>query len=146
MNRFLATATLMLLISSTSIAYAQQSKSSLIAHPKTTPAYGVLVLRKVAAEVELQKMLSMVSDRHPDVKLKRYEIDVLDREMKRIRMIRKSSTPKLTTTYGMLILHQVAVEVELETLLGRVSEKSPDMINKRVELSILKREIAKVLQ
>lgn len=146
MNRLFAAATLMLIASSVSIAYAQQPAGVMTSDAKTTPAYGTLVLRKAAAEAELQKMLTMITVGHSDVRLKKIELDALTREMERMEMTRESGVPKLTSTYGTLILRQIAVEVELEALLTQVSERHPDVKNKRTELNLLKREIERVLQ
>lgn len=146
MKRFFAAAALLLIASSVSIAYAQQPAGAVAIDAKTTPAYGVLVLRRAAAEAELQKMLTMLREQHPDVGLKKFEVDALTREMERMRVTEESGVPKLTSTYGTLILRQVEVEVELETLLTRLSERHPDVRNKRTELGILRREIEKVLR
>ena len=147
MKYLLASAAFVLIASST-LAHAQQSPSpgSSACDAKTTPAYGVLVLRKADLEAELQMMLARFTEAHPDVRLKKIELDVLEREMKRMETVAQEGLPKFTATYGNLILHQVKVEVELETLMAQLSEQHPDVKNKRAELDILKREIDKVLR
>ena len=145
MNRLFVTAPLVL-IASSPIAYSQQLTASSTCDARTTPAYGALVLRKADTESELQRMLARVTQTHPDVRLKRIELDVLGREMKRMEMAAQADLAKLTSTYGKSILRQVEVEVELETLSSQLSERHPDLINKKAELDILKREIDKVLR
>jgi hypothetical protein len=45
--------------------------------PETTPAYAVLVLRKVAVESELGYLSGTVTSSHPSVKTKRLELQAV---------------------------------------------------------------------
>jgi polysaccharide biosynthesis transport protein len=49
--------------------------------PKTTPAWGSLVQRKAAIESELQRMLTELRPKHPDVLAKQAELDSVKKEM-----------------------------------------------------------------
>ena len=53
---------------------------------------------------------------------------------------------KLSTTFGSLILSKVALEVELNDLLVRLTSEHPDVKKKRIELVVLEREITNVLR
>ena len=48
---------------------------------RLTAAYGELVLRKVAIEVELHHLLGTLTPRHPDVKAKRVELAAVERAL-----------------------------------------------------------------
>jgi hypothetical protein len=95
MKHPLASAAFVLIASST-LAHAQQSPlpGSSAFDAKTTPAYGVLVLRKADLEAELQMMRARFTEAHPDVRLKKIELDVLLREMKRMETAAQESLPK----------------------------------------------------
>ena len=42
----------------------------------------------------MQRMLTRVTETHPDVRLKRIELNVLEREMKRMEMAAQVALPK----------------------------------------------------
>jgi uncharacterized protein involved in exopolysaccharide biosynthesis len=48
---------------------------------RLTAAYGDLLLRKVALEVELHNLLNLFTPQHPDVKLKRAELAAVGRAL-----------------------------------------------------------------
>ena len=48
---------------------------------KLTAGFGNLILRKIAVEVELRKLLDDFTPTHPNVKNKRVELDALEREI-----------------------------------------------------------------
>jgi uncharacterized protein involved in exopolysaccharide biosynthesis len=146
MKRILAAIALTVVASYAVVGYAPQSAEGLSSEPKTTPAYGVLVLHKVAVEAELADLSAAFTSQHPDLQRKRFELRAISREMERMLAIEKSSVPKLSSTYGNLVLRKVALEVELEDMLGSFTLQHPDIKRKRVELAALKREIEKILR
>ena len=146
MKRILAAIALTVVASYAVVGYALQSAEGLSSDPKTTPAYGVLVLRKVAVEAELSDLSAAFLSQHPDVQSKRFELSAVSREMERMLAIEKSSMSKLSSTYGNLILRKVALEVELEDMLGSLTSQNPDIKRKKVELAALEREIEKILR
>jgi uncharacterized protein involved in exopolysaccharide biosynthesis len=127
------------------VGYEPQSAEVLSSAPETTPAYGVLVLRKVAVESELAKLSATLTNTHPDVVSKQYEFRALDREMNKLRAIDRSRASKLSSTVGELILRKVILDVELNDLRSRVTFSHPDLKQKRTELAALEREIQKIL-
>ncbi len=114
--------------------------------PKTTPAYGVLVLRKAAVEAELAHVLEGFKSQHPAVGIKRFELAAVGREMEKMGGLDSSLAPRLSETYGNLILRKVALEVELRGLLGGYKPQHPVVKRKQVELAALEREIEKILR
>ena len=118
MKRFLAALALTVAATFAVVGYTQQSAERLSSDPKATSAYGVLVLRKVAVEAELVDLSGVFASQHPDVESKRFELNAIMLEMEKMQAIEKSRVSKLSDTYGNLILHKVALEVELNHLLG----------------------------
>jgi uncharacterized protein involved in exopolysaccharide biosynthesis len=130
---------------SAGVAVGYQPQTVLSSAPETTPAYGVLVLRKAAVEAEFANLSETVTSTHPSIVSKRFELRVLAREMNKLRAIDASRVPKLSSTFGSLILNKVALEVELNELRGNFTSSHPDVKKKRLELAVLEREIEKLL-
>ena len=114
--------------------------------PKTTPAYGVLALRKAAVEADLADLSSKLTEDSRDVRARRFELSAIGREMERMRKVGRGDVPKLSNTYGALILSKVALEVELDGLLSSFTPEYPEVKRKRVELAALERELADILK
>ena len=146
MKRLFAALALTIAASFVAAGSAPQSAGGLDNEPKATPAYGVLVLRKAAVEAELADLSSKLTDGSMDVRAKRFELNAIGREMERMRNVARDSVPKLTNTYGNLILSKVALEVELNGLLNNYTSEYPAVKKKRVELAALAREIENLLK
>jgi|SRR5215216_1444580 len=146
MKRFLVAITLALGVSSIVAGYKLQSAERLPDAPETTPAYGVLVLRKATVESELVDLSGRLTNQHPSVQSKEFELHAIRIEMNKMRALEKSQVIKLSITFGSLILSKVALEVELNHLLVRLTSEHPDVKKKRTELAVLEREITNVLR
>ncbi|MDX6386069.1 MAG: hypothetical protein QOK48_3642, partial [Blastocatellia bacterium] len=77
---FLAAATLTLAASCAIFAQAASSGFSVSSDAKATPAYEVLVLRKVAVETDLYDLRSRVTSDSETFKAKRFELTFITRE------------------------------------------------------------------
>jgi uncharacterized protein involved in exopolysaccharide biosynthesis len=128
------------------VGYAAQSDKHISSSPETTPAYGVLVLHKVAVESELADLSERLTSEHPSVKRKRFELRAIRIEMSKMRTVEKSRVTKLSSTVGSLILSKVALEVELNDLQGSLTSQHPDVKKKSRDLAALEREIESVLR
>jgi hypothetical protein len=113
---------------------------------KATPAYEVLLLRKVAVETDLYDLRSRVTSDGEAFKAKRFELMAITREMERLQRLEKSVVPKLTGTYGDLILRKLTLELRLNDLRSKVSVDSQDFRRTRTELAILEREMENILK
>jgi len=92
-------------------AYAQQAsvvREQL--NPKTTPAYSLLVLRKVKVQAELETLVAEYSSDWPAAKKLQFELDALKGEMKKLAEIDETQIPKLTNGYGTLLLRRASLE------------------------------------
>jgi len=113
---------------------------------KATPAYEVLLLRKVAVETDLHDLRSRFTSDSEAFKARRFELMAITREMERLQTLEKGVVPKLTGTYGDLILRKVTLEVRLNDLRSKVTAESPDFRRTRTELAILEREMENILK
>ena len=124
---------------------AQSSRPNLARDAKATPAYEVLILRKVAVETDLYDLRTKFTSDSELVKTKRFELTFVTREIDKLQRVEQAVIPKLTAVYGDLLLRRVALEVQLEDLRRRFTSDSPDFTRTRTELAVLDREIAKLL-
>jgi uncharacterized protein involved in exopolysaccharide biosynthesis len=146
MKQLLVAIALAVCTSGVVVGYELQAAEQVWSAPETTPAYGVLILRKAAVDSELADLLGMLTNQHPSVVSKRFELHAIRLEMSKMQAIEKSRVSKMSGTLGSLILNKVALEVELNELLNSLSSQHPDVKKKRFELAALEREIENVLR
>src|SRR5215213_6109275 len=128
------------------VGYQPQSAECFLSGPETTPAYGVLVLRKAVVKSELADLSGRLTHEHPSLHAKRFELRAIGVEMDKMRAIEKSRVSKLSTTFGALVLSKVVLEVELNDLLIRLTPQHPEVTKKTLELAALEREIQNILR
>jgi uncharacterized protein involved in exopolysaccharide biosynthesis len=145
MKKILAALTVLVITSYVVVGYAQESAGSLSNNPHTTAAYEVLVLHKVSVKAELENLSTTFRSANPQLVKKRFELGLLQREMEKMAAIEKSRVPRLSSSYGTLILRKVALEVELDELLRVVKPRHPKALAKDAELVALKREVEKIM-
>ncbi|HEX7955779.1 MAG TPA: hypothetical protein VF508_02495 [Pyrinomonadaceae bacterium] len=125
---------------------ASQSAGDAPRDPKDTPAYAVLVIRKAEVEAELEVLSSMFTGTHPDVRSKRFELDALGFELEEMRATELSRVPKLSETYGRLVVRKAAVGAGLNELPRGFTPGHPEVSKKRAELLALGRELEDLLR
>jgi hypothetical protein len=146
MNRLFSAVALAVVISS-SAAYAQQaSLNPSQIDPKTTPAYSMLIQRKVKVQAELEGLLGEYDGEWPRAKQLKFEFDVLKIEMKKMTEVEESRLSKFTSGYGALILRKVALNAEIQMLLLEEGSDWPEVKQKQRELELLDKEIQKLMR
>jgi hypothetical protein len=128
------------------VGFAPQSDYSSLVNPKMTPAYELLVLRKVNVETELIDLSSQFTSESRQVRTKVFELSVLNREMKRMHRTEREQVPKLSLTYGNLLLRKVDLEVQLNIMRGSFTSEHPAVNRKTAEISFLTSEIEMLLK
>ena len=104
-------------ILSSSAANAQKISVSPSIEPRTTPAYSMLIQRKVKVQAGLESLLEEYSRDWPQAKTLQFELDALKIEMKKMVEVTEEKVSKLTSGYGALILRRVSLDSEIQTLL-----------------------------
>ena len=137
-----------LVVSASGIVVGCEPKPAeyLLNAPETTPAYAVLVLRKAKVEAELSQLSEELTNEHPSLDSKRFELRAIKREMVKMRLVETSRASKLSSAVGNLILSKVGLEIELNDLRARLTPQHPDVTKKRSELAALEREIKNILR
>lgn len=145
MKRFLSAFGLAVIISS-SAAHAQKISNKPQNDPKTTPAYSMLIQRKVKVQAELESLLEEYGSEWPRAKTLQFELDALKSEKRKMAAATEPKVSKLTTGYGSLILQKVALDAEIQTLLLEEGSDWPEVKDKQRELELLDKEIQKVMK
>ena len=145
-KNFLAALTFTVAACSAVFGQTLQSGFAAASDAKATPAYEVLLLRKVAIETDLYDLRSRVTTDSQPFRTKRFELMAITREMDKLQTLDKTVVPKLSNTYGDLILRKVTLEIQLDDLRSKVTTESPDFRRTRFELAILEREIENLLK
>ena len=144
MKRFLSACALLVVLFS-SMAYAQKTSDTPQADPRTTPAYSLLIQRKVKVQAELESLLFQYGADWPNSKTRQLELDALRTEMKKMLEVSESKLSRLTAGYGALILRRVSIDTEIQTLLLEVTDEWPGVKEKQRELELLDKEIQKIM-
>jgi uncharacterized protein involved in exopolysaccharide biosynthesis len=146
MKRFLITIVLSVAASSMVAGSEPQSAPTLSTAAQTTPAYAVLASRKAAVESELALLSASLTSEHPSVQSKRYELHAITVELNKMLDVDPSRPPRLSSSVGHLVLAKVALEVELNELLGNLNSQHPDVEKKRVQLAAVEGALEHLLR
>lgn len=145
MKRFLSACTLAVILSA-SAAYAQKTSDNPQIDPRTTPAYSMLIQRKVKVQAQLEALLEQYSSEWPQAKTLQFEVDALKIEMKKMVEVIEPKVSKLTSGYGTLILRKVSLESEIQTLLLEEGSDWPAVKERQRELELLDKELQKIMK
>ncbi len=142
----LLSAGVLLIIISCSTAFAQTPANALPVDARTTPAYSMLIQRKVKVQAQLESLLSQYDSSWPKAKALQFEVDALKTEMKQMAEVPEPKVAKLTSGYGSLILRKASLTAEIQTLLLEEGSDWPPTIEKQRELELLGKEIQKLMK
>ena len=145
MKRFLSACALAVIVSPSAV-YARKISDSPQTDPRTTPAYSLLIQRKVKVQAELESLLMEYGSDWPRAKTLQLELDALRIEMKRMLEVTEPKLSKLTAGYGTLILRRVSLDTEIQTLLLEEGSDWPGVKEKQRELELLDKEIQKIMK
>jgi uncharacterized protein involved in exopolysaccharide biosynthesis len=145
MKQFFLACSLLIILSS-SVAFAQKTSAGPQVDPRTTPAYSLLIQRKVKVQAELESLVSEYGADWPNSKTRQLELDALRTEMKKMLEVTDEKLSKLTSGYGALILRRVSIDTEIQTLLLEVTADWPGVKEKQRELELLDKEIKKIMK
>jgi hypothetical protein len=126
--------------------FSQVKDSKKIINPTTSsPAYAEVLLRKVELEASLEDLLTEFTNDSPKVKEVRYELELINKEIEKIRTINPNEASKLTLALGKLIVRKVQIEVELWSLLQRYTQEYEDVKRTRKKLTVFENAIKEIL-
>ncbi len=124
--------------------YAQNPLTNKESDPRTTPAYSLLIERRVQVQARLETLLSEYTSDWPASKKLQAEFDALKLEMKKMSEMDRLMIPKLTNGYGMLILRKTALLGDVQSMLQAEGSEWPPLKEKQRELELLDKQIQKL--
>ncbi len=139
---------LLLFLSSLVFSQTKDSKKSEVAvsNPiNSSPAYAEVLLRKVELESSLEDLLVELTNESPRVKETRYELELIKKQLEKMRAMNPSDVPKLTLALGKLIIRKVQIEVDLWVLLQRYTEEHEEVKRTRRKLTVFEDAIKEIL-
>jgi hypothetical protein len=113
--------------------------------PRTTPAYSMLIERRVKVQAELETLLNEYSSEWPPAKKLQAELDALKIEMKKMSETEQPLIPKLTSGVGALILRKATLITEIKMMAEERESEWPEAKEKQRELELLNKQIEKIL-
>ena len=144
MKHFLSFLALAFAVSSS--AYAQTATVNSETDPKTTPAYSMLIERKVKVQAELETLLNQYNGEWPAAKRLRYELDAVEAEMNTMAETTAPKTARLTSGYGSLILRKITLTADLQVMLRDYASDWPETKTRRRELELLQGELQEIMK
>jgi hypothetical protein len=139
---------LLLFLSSLAFSQTKDSKKSEVSVPNpinSSPAYAEVLLRKVELESSLEDLLVEFTNESPRVKETRYELELMKKELEKMRAMNPSDASKLTLALGKLIIRKVQIEVDLWILLQRYTEEYEEVKRARRKLAAFENAIREIL-
>jgi hypothetical protein len=124
--------------------YAQKPLTNKEVDPRTTPAYSMLIERRVKVQAQLETLLSQYTSDWPDARKLQAEFDALKLEMKKMSEMDQLMIPKLTNGYGMLIVRKTALIGDIQLTLQEEGSDWPPLKEKQRELELLDKQIQKL--
>lgn len=124
--------------------YAQKPLTNKEVDPRTTPAYSMLIERRVKVQAQLETLLSEYTSDWPGNRKLQAEFDALKLEMKKMSEMDQLMVPKLTNGYGMLILRKTALVGDIQSMLQAEGSEWPPLKEKQRELELLDKQIQKL--
>jgi hypothetical protein len=125
-------------------AYAQKAVTNQEADPRTSPAYAVLIERRVKVRAQLETLLNEYSSTWPEAVRLQAEFDTLKSEMKKMSQAEQPMIPKLTAGYGMLLVQKATLAGQIQLLLQQEGSEWPPLKEKQRELELLDKQVQKV--
>src|SRR5690242_404480 len=98
------------------VVYGQKAAVTEPVDPKTTPAYSMLIERRVNVQAHLETLLNDYSSDWPPTKKLQAELDAIKIEMKKLSEIDQPLVSKLTSGVGALILRKTVLISEIKAL------------------------------
>lgn len=130
-------------ISATTVTVQPVAEVSKVAD---TGAYAEVFAARVEAEAELKVLTTDLTEETAQVREKKLERDLLDREVRWLTALPSTSHEKMTTALGRLLVRKTQAEVSLKMLSANYAESFPSVKKARTRIEVYNNEIQKLLQ
>jgi len=110
---------------------------------KSSPAYAELVLRRTEVESNVESLLTTYTEEYPKLKESRYELELLNADMKRLQQEKDAS--RLTLALGKMMVRKNELLTDLWVLRSRFKDDHPDVKRALRRVDIFTRGISELL-
>jgi hypothetical protein len=137
--------TFVFIFGASELARAQQVQPE---KPKvqSTAAYAEVLANRVEADADLKALMLDYSEEAPQVKAKKLERDLLQRQIRWLEVLPDTSQGKMTAALGRLLVRKAQVEATMKTLGETYAEQHPLVKKARAKFDVYNSEIEKLLQ
>lgn len=130
-------------ISATTVTVAPVATISKVAD---TGAYAEVFAARVEAEADLKVLTMDLTEETVQVREKKLERDLLDRDVRWLEALPSTSHIKMTVALGRLLVRKTQAEVDLKMLSANYAESFPTVKKARTRIEVYSSEIQKLLQ
>ena len=125
-----------------SLAQVKPEKPSVQAI-KASPAYAEVLLQKTEFVAELENLLVDYTDEYPKVKVLRFQIGLLQKDLD--KMLTVSDASRLTQPLGKLFVRRAELATDLWLLQSQYSDDKPDVKRAKRKVEIFEQAIREIL-
>ena len=148
-SKFFLTA-LFLLLSAT-LCFSQIKPKPVVASTgaqsvKASPAYAEVLLRKTELLSEVESLLIEYTEEFPKVKEKRFETNLLQKELDRLLAANIADASRLSAALGKLMVRKCELNVDLWILQQQFNDQHPDVKRAKRKAEIFETAINDILQ
>lgn len=111
---------------------------------KSSPAYAEVLLRKTELSAELESLLLDYTEEFPKIKILRYEISLLQKDLEKLAAV--TDVSRLSTALGKLIIRRAELQVDVWVLQKQYSDDHPDVKRAKRKVEIYEQAIKEILQ
>ena len=112
---------------------------------RSTPAFAEIILRKTELDANVEEMLVSYKEDFPRVKKARYEIGLLQAELRNFARTPDIEAGKLTLALGKLIVRRAELATNYWVLSNRYSDAHPDAKKAFRKLEIYDKAVKEIL-
>lgn len=112
---------------------------------RSSGAFAELVLRKTELQAELEALLVEYTEDFPKIVDARYLIELLEKEKRRLTLVKATETGKLTAALGRLMVKKADMELELWMFSKTLQDAHPDVKRAKRKVEIYESAIREIL-
>lgn len=112
---------------------------------KSSPAFAEIILRRTELRAEIESLLISYTEEFPKIKGIRLELDVLNRELNRLLLVKPAESQKLTFALGKLIVRKAEIEADYSSLQTRYGDEHQDVKRAKRKVEIFEGAIKAIL-
>jgi hypothetical protein len=120
--------------------------ADILGNARNTPGYVEVFVRKVEVEAEIESLLVEYTEEWMEVKIRRMELGLLEKELKKILAMKPEQMGKMSRAYGRLTVRKIELQAELIENTKKFGDDHPSVSKLKIKIDVYQREIDKLLK